>query len=117
MRLSAATPHRAPNVITRIFSAFKQHCAFEMKTWRSRLLALFPIALWLFAACPLPAGTISGVVNAEGKPEAAQGAGGRYDTRKFKFVEKVNYSEMRDFVVWIEGPVPGLTNTAPSVRT
>jgi len=50
-------------------------------------------------------------VRAEGKPEAAQSAaGGKYDSRKFKFVERINYDELRDFVVSIEGPVAGQTN-------
>lgn len=52
------------------------------------------------------AGTITGTVRAQGKstPEAAV-AEGEYDSRKYKFAEKVNYEEMRDFVVYIEGPV------------
>ena len=59
------------------------------------------------------AGTITGTVNAEGKPgtEAAAGAG-KYDSRQFKFVERVNYDEMRDFVVYIDGPA-GPKSSAP----
>src|SRR5438045_3581091 len=54
----------------------------------------------------LRAGTISGLVRAEGKPEAEQGAaGGKYDSRKYKFAERINYAELRDFVVYIDGPV------------
>lgn len=67
------------------------------------------------------AGTITGTVTAEGKPEAAaSGAGGKYDSRKFKFVEKINYAALRDFVVFIEGPVtngPPLTNQMQTVLT
>ncbi|HMJ88714.1 MAG TPA: carboxypeptidase regulatory-like domain-containing protein [Candidatus Acidoferrum sp.] len=63
------------------------------------------------------AGTITGTVVAESKSEAEQGGGGRYDSRKFKFVEKVNYSELRDFLVFIEGPVSGVTNPAPVTRS
>jgi len=53
------------------------------------------------------AGTITGTIRGEGKPEAEQqeSGDGKYDSRKFKFVEKVNYAEMRDFVVYVEGPV------------
>jgi plastocyanin len=59
-------------------------------------------------------GTILGTVRAEGKAEVSDGGkgGGKYDSRKFKFVERVNYAELQDFVVHIEGKV---TN-APPVR-
>jgi len=54
------------------------------------------------------AGTITGTVHAEGKAGAAQDAqGGKYDSHQFKFVERVNYAEMHDFVVYIEGPIAG----------
>src|SRR5688572_30433823 len=59
------------------------------------------------------AATLSGTVNAEGKPEAEQAAsGGKYDSRKYKFVPRVDYSALRDFVVYIEGPVIS-KNAAP----
>ena len=52
------------------------------------------------------AGTLTGTVRAEGKTDASSDAAcGQYDSRKFKFVERVNYTEMRDFVVFIVGPV------------
>jgi len=52
------------------------------------------------------AGTITGTVRAQGKPGAeADSTGGKYDSRKFKFAERVNYDEMHDFIVYIEGPV------------
>jgi plastocyanin len=51
------------------------------------------------------AGTIVGLVRAQGKEEAAQeAASGKYETRKFKFVERINYAELRDFVVYIDEP-------------
>jgi len=51
------------------------------------------------------AGTIVGNVRAEGKADAAgdPAAGGAYESRKYKFVEKVDYSAMHDFVVYVEG--------------
>jgi plastocyanin len=63
------------------------------------------------------AGSITGTVSAEGKPEAqAQaGDGGAYDSRKLKFAEKVNYSELHDFIVYIEGPL--VTNVDASKLT
>ena len=61
------------------------------------------------------AGTITGVVRAQGKAGADAGAaGGHYDSRQFKFVERINYDEMRDFLVYIEGPVG--TNSLPRER-
>jgi len=57
------------------------------------------------------AATLLGSVRAEGKLEgSADGKGGKYDSRKFKFVERVNYAELQDFVVYIEGKV---TNAPP----
>ena len=52
------------------------------------------------------AGTITGTVHAEGKTGAdADALCGKYDSRQFKFAERVDYAEMHDFVVYIEGPV------------
>ena len=66
------------------------------------------------AAAQAVAGNITGKVHAEGKPGAAQDAqGGKYDSHQFKFVERVNYDDMRDFVVYIEGPIAGLKPVAP----
>jgi plastocyanin len=65
--------------------------------------------------CTARAGTITGTVTARGKPEAeGPVAVGKYDSRKFKFVEKVDYAALRDFVVFIDGK---LTNrVAPTNR-
>jgi plastocyanin len=52
------------------------------------------------------AGTIVGTVRAEGKTDAqSEEAGGAYASRKYKFAEKVDYDAMRDFIVYIKGPV------------
>ena len=50
-------------------------------------------------------GTIAGTVQARAKLGADDAAGGKYDSRKFKFAERVNYEALRDFVVYIEGPL------------
>src|SRR3954449_6707147 len=51
------------------------------------------------------AATIVGTVRAEGKAGTnADALCGKYDSRQFKFVERVNYAEMHDFLVYIEGP-------------
>src|SRR5882762_3724242 len=61
------------------------------------------------------AGTISGNVRARGKEGTdADGGGGKYDSRQFKFVERVNYDEMKDFIVYIEGPAGEKSPAAPA---
>ncbi|TAL04889.1 MAG: hypothetical protein EPO07_04565 [Verrucomicrobia bacterium] len=85
-----------------------------MKTLR---LTFFCIA-WLVGE--LHAGTIRGTVRAEGPAPAGEAGGGKYDSRKFKFAERVNYDELRDFVVYIDGLVPGKpcgSNQVVSVET
>jgi plastocyanin len=59
-----------------------------------------------FAVLSAAGGTISGTVRAQGKAGAESDVNcGKYDSRQFKFVERVNYDQMRDFVVYIEGSV------------
>lgn len=72
--------------------------------------------IFLIVLCGLNvanAGTITGTIRAQGKsvPESVA-ADGAYDSRRYKFAEKVNYDEMRDFVIYIEGPV-GSKSAAP----
>jgi len=53
------------------------------------------------------AGTITGTVRAQGKQGAEEDAGGgSYASKALKNAERINYDEMRDFVVYIKGPVP-----------
>lgn len=63
------------------------------------------------------AGTIAGNVQAQGKAGAddAGAAGGAYASRKYKFVEKVDYTAMRDFIVYVEGSFG--TNTLPRTNS
>jgi plastocyanin len=82
----------------------------------------FPISIALLSsALALGAGTIRGVVTAEGKTVANESAdGGKYDSRKLKFAQRINYAELRDFVVFIEGPTgykPTDTNQTVRVDT
>jgi plastocyanin len=75
-----------------------------------------PLALILVAALlslnSATAGTLSGSVRAQGKDGTAEGAsGGKYDSRKFKFAERIDYAELRDFVVYIDSP--NGTNAVP----
>jgi len=77
----------------------------------------FNAILFLFGALTsfhaTNAGTIVGTVRAQGKEGTEDAAaGGKYDSRKFKFAERVDYSELRDFVIYIDGPA-GATNALP----
>jgi len=69
----------------------------------ARIIAIFLSAVFVVPA--VLAGTISGTVRAQGKTEIGGTANGKYDSRKFKFAERINYAELRDFVVYIDGPV------------
>jgi hypothetical protein len=60
------------------------------------------------------AGTISGTVRAQGKQGAEEDAGGgSYSSKALKNAERINYDEVRDFVVYIKGPVPGAALVRP----
>jgi len=66
------------------------------------------LALWLCSAAVASAGTINGTVR--GVPpeggETGGAGGGAYDSRRYKFAEKIDYEHLRDFVVYLEGTVP-----------
>lgn len=71
-------------------------------------------ALFMYWTAPVFAGDIIGVVKARGvEEESGEQGDGAYASRKFKFVERVDYSEMNDFVVYIDGP---LGNVNPSTN-
>ena len=54
------------------------------------------------------AGTIVGTVHAVGKAGAeADLPAGAYASRKYKFAERVDYDSWRDFVVYLDQPLPG----------
>jgi len=77
---------------------------------------LLPTFILIFAANFVPAGTITGMVRAQGKTSAddSGSADGAYASRKYKFVPRVDYAAMHDFVVFVEGPVG--TNRVPSTN-
>jgi len=76
-----------------------------------KLLSVIIFAVVAGALC-CHAGTISGIVHAEGKDATGQDtAAGKYDSRKFKFAERINYAELRDFVVYIDHPAPAKAAT------
>lgn len=68
----------------------------------------------------LPAGTITGTVRGE-PPAAAARAGAAdgsaaYESRRYKYVEKLDYSRLRDFVVFIDQAMPA-EPTGPALAT
>ena len=72
------------------------------------------VVSFILCASAVHGGTIIGSVRAEGKTGADENsADGAYASRKYKFVEKVDYAAMRDFVVYIEGNA-GFTNLTPT---
>jgi plastocyanin len=61
-------------------------------------------------------GTITGKVSARGKEVESGGmSDGAYASHKYKFVEKMDYAAMHDFVVYVEGSFG--TNNAPSTNS
>jgi plastocyanin len=72
-------------------------------------------AILILSCAVVPAGTITGNVRAEGKtiPDDGASADGAYASRKYKFVETVDYSAMHDFVVYVEGSF-GTNNVSPT---
>lgn len=70
------------------------------------------------------AGTINGTVRgapAAGAPDARAG-GGAYDSRRYKYVEKIDYDRLRDFVVYLDeeslgaAKAPGLASVTTTQK-
>ncbi len=78
-----------------------------------RLLLLVNAAIALHCN----AATITGFVHAEGKPTPVTDLGGKYDSRKYKFAERINYAELRDFVVYIDAPTQEKKPPQPVIKT
>jgi plastocyanin len=63
-------------------------------------------------------GTIVGHVRAEPRPEVNEDVNaGKYDSRKYKFIERIDYDELKDFVVHIDQPGLGSNYPAPAPVT
>src|SRR5437588_931305 len=86
-------------------------------------IAAFGVRRFSFLALALPlacftarAASIVGTVRAQGKPGTeADASGGKYDSRQFKFVERVDYSAMHEFVVYIEGTLGTNAPSSPKI--
>ena len=73
-------------------------------------MTISPSIIWVcigLTVAPITqAGTLTGLVRAEGKTGGISAAeGGAYESRKYKFADRVNYAELRDFVVYLDGPI------------
>lgn len=70
---------------------------------KSPLISLLAL---LTGLTPAMAGTITGTVAGKGAPEATSGGSdGKYASRRYKFVERIDYDRLVDFVVYIDQPV------------
>ena len=79
----------------------------------TKSLTFLLVGLATVAACA--AGTIAGTVRAlapADAPEAAVG-GGSYDSRRYKFAERIDYEHLRDFVVYLDQAAPAAVVGAP----
>ncbi len=76
-------------------------------------LTILLVGLAAVAECA--AGTIEGTVRALPPAEAPEAAGGAgsYDSRRYKFVERIDYEHLRDFVIYIDQAVPSAVAVAP----
>ena len=76
---------------------------------------IFSAIIFGLTAIASVAGTITGNVSAQGKVIADDAnADGAYASHKYKFVEKMDYAAMHDFVVYVEGSFG--TNDASSTN-
>src|SRR5947199_5502847 len=65
----------------------------------------------LIATTGASAGTIIGTVKAKGAPldETSTENTGGYQSRRYKFAEKIDYDRLTDFVVYIDEPLASVT--------
>ncbi len=77
---------------------------------------LFGAVLALLSVAGSRAGSISGTVSAQGPTTPAEtGGGGAYTSRRYKFVEKIDYEALTDFVINVEGLVAPPAGPAPRI--
>lgn len=69
---------------------------------------LFAAAAFFFFVNTLFGGTITGKVKAQGRPEAKEDVeAGKYENSKYKFLERINYDQLSDFIVYVDQPSSG----------
>lgn len=77
--------------------------------------------LALALAGGVKAGSIVGVVRAQpptaATEQAGAGGGGAYDSRRYRFVEKMDYEKLRDFIVYIDQPESDFAPSVLAVQT
>jgi len=81
-----------------------------MMSRRGILFALIALAH------PVSAGTIVGTVRAQGAKAPGGGGDDAYASRKYKFVERVDYDRLQDFVISIDQAVASAAPVATSVN-
>jgi hypothetical protein len=75
-------------------------------TVRAMIAILIGLCGWGTAVAPAFAGTITGVVSARGAQASEDAsAGGNYQSRQYKFAERVDYEHLQNFVIYIDEPV------------
>lgn len=83
---------------------------------RTRLITRILVAgLCLATLAPLSAATIVGTVRARGPGDDTASGGGAYGSRRYKFLERVDYSSFHDFVVHIDRVVQAPAGEKPPV--
>jgi plastocyanin len=76
---------------------------------------LFFLFIWLFISPILSAGTIVGTVRAKPRPEVDEDIQtGKYESRKYKFIERLDYDALKEFVVYIDQPGLGVGGQSPA---
>ncbi len=101
----------APSATKKIFSAWKP--LFDSRAMKITLVGLV-IALTFTSA--VLAGTITGRVKAQSRPEVGEDLNsGKYESSKYKFLERIDYDALSDFIVYIDQAVPGAHNPPAGV--
>ena len=68
----------------------------------------FLTLVFLFFSVICYAGDITGNVKSVGKEQADEDVkDGKYDSRKYKFIERMNYGSLTDYIVYIDQKIPG----------
>ena len=67
-----------------------------------RFLSIAALVVAILASSFANAGTIVGVIKAVAPKDDASGSAGAYQSRKYKFLDKIDYESLRDFVVSID---------------